>query len=335
MSIMGAFFYGMKIVVKKNFEKPWIDHDSQVKKLIDRGLQVADIESAKRFLSYINYYRFTGFCLRFQTVDPASGERVFNPGVSFEDVRTLCVIDRDLRDCFSEGLELVEISLRSSVAYHFARQHGAFGHLSAKNFSKAFSRQVPSANSKTQIVVPYKEWHKSLVSETTRSRELFVRHFEQAYHEYPDLPVWVVSELCSFGTLSKMYWNMLTADQTVIAKEYGVPFFVLDSWLHTLTFLRNVCAHHGRLWDKKLNIAPKLPSGKNWMNVSSRARTIFIPALILNWMLAHDSIDANAHTAWKAKLEKILDALACELPQLMYYTGFPLDWKRNPLWWQV
>lgn len=325
----------MKIAVKKNYQKPWLDYDNQVKKLIERGLQVADIGAAKRFLAYVNYYRFTGFCLRFQSDDPASGERMFNRGVTFDDVRTLCLLDRDLRDCFSEALELVEISLRSSIAYHFARRHGALGHLDAANFAKAFSQQVPSAKSKTRIVVPFKEWRKNLVEETTRSRELFVKHFEQTYVEYPDLPIWVASELCSFGTLSKMYWYMLTADQTAIAKEYGMPFFVLDSWLHALTFLRNVCAHHGRLWDKRLNVTPKLPTGKNWANVSSRSRTIFVSALILNWMLAHNSIDVKAHADWKLKLEKILDSLNSAFPQLTFYTGFPQNWKKNPLWWQI
>jgi len=325
----------MATIQKKAYEKPWIDHDGQVRKLIERGLKVDDFEAAKSFLAYVNYYRFTGFCLRFQTTDAATGERVFNKGVRFEDVCRLCLIDRDLRDCFSEALELVEISLRSSIAYHFSRRFGAFGHVDPNNFSKAFSRQKPNARSKTLMEIPFKEWHKSLIAETKRSREIFVRHFEQTYAEYPDLPIWTVAELCSFGTLSKMYWNMLSQEQSVIAKEYGVPFFVLDSWLHALTFLRNVCAHHGRLWDKTLNVTPKLPLGKNWQKLNARTRTVYVSTLMLNWMLAHDSIDPAQHTAWKHKVEDVFQRLETAFPPLMRYTGFPPQWQREPLWWQV
>lgn len=247
----------------------------------------------------------------------------------------MCHIDRDLRDCFSSALEMVEISMRSSIAYNFSGQHGAFGHLDPNNFASQFSCPAPSVRMKNRVVVPYKEWHGSLVAETLRSRELFVKHFSQTYAEYPDLPIWSAIELCSFGTLSKMYWNMLTADQTVIAKGYAVPFFVLDSWLHALTFLRNVCAHHGRLWDKTLNVTPKLPLGKNWAKVSARPRTIYVSALILNWLLAHDSMDPVLHLEWKRDFEAVIDRLATEFPSLLHFAGVPLDWKKNPLWWQV
>lgn len=310
---------------KKRFQKPWASHGEQLEILKGRGLAVPDCKAAMSFLSYINYYRFSGFCLRFQYID-GNGERRFTPGVTFDEIRTLCYIDRDLRDCFSEALELVEISLRSSVAYHFAQSHGAFGHLDPANFAKGFSLKSPSA---------YEEWHRSLTSETKRSRELFVKHFEESYEEYPDLPIWVASELCSFGTLSKMFKNMLTADKKTIAKEYGVPFFVLDSWLHALTFLRNVCAHHCRLWDKAISITPGLPEGKNWKSVYSCSRTIFVSALIINWMLAHDSIEAKAHSEWKLKLEKVVGTLAEKFPGLLRHTGFPENWTRHPLWWQV
>lgn len=62
MSIMGAFFIAMNSVVKKSFQKPWLAHDAQVQKLVARGLRITDVNAARRFLSYINYYRFTGFC---------------------------------------------------------------------------------------------------------------------------------------------------------------------------------------------------------------------------------------------------------------------------------
>lgn len=44
-----------------------------------------------------------------------------------------------------------------------------------------------------------------------------------------------------------------------IAKELGtVNHTYLPSWLLTITQIRNVCAHHGRLWNKNLPGTPKL-----------------------------------------------------------------------------
>lgn len=84
-----------------------------------------------------------------------------------------------------------------------------------------------------------------------------------------------------------------------------------------------------------LNIEPKLPKGKNWARVASSSHTIYVSALLLNWLLGHDSIDEAAHVGWKTKLENVIDVLERRFPGLMRYTGFPEDWKKNPLWWQV
>ena len=317
------------------YKKPWIDIPDQVARLQFRGLVVSDVSGAAQFIRFVNYYRFSGFCLRFQAWDSTLNDRRFVAGTRFEDVVDLYCFDAMLRDIISDALEAVEISLRSSMAFHFGRSFGAFGHLDPTNFDKSFSRQVPSRTSKTQIVVPYKEWRNTLLSETKRSRELFVRHFEKTYTQYPDLPIWMVAEICSFGTLSRMYSNLRNAEQGVIAKDYGLQYCVLSSWLHTFTYVRNVCAHHARLWDKRVSIAPKLPQGNNWTKVGQSVGTIYAVVLMLNWMLAHDSVSSKLHTDWKKRMETLLDKLRNRFPHLMIHTGFPLNWKTNPLWWQV
>lgn len=330
---MGAFFI-CDAMQKVSYKKPWLNIDDQLSKLESRNLLVSNKEAAKRFLRYFNYYRFAGYALKFQEWDNVRGDRVFKSGISFEDVRQLCEFDGKLRDCFSEALEIVEISLRSCIAYRFGESHGSFGHWTAKNFDAEFSRDRPSRESKTKIVNPYRDWRNAVLSETKRSSEVFVKHFEKCYSEYPALPIWVVSEICSFGTLSKLYSNMLNSEQGRIASEYGLQYLVLKSWLHTLTYVRNICAHHARLWDKVLQISPRLPERKNWQRMRGLERTVFAVAVMLNWMLAHDSIDKAEHRRWKANVESLMDSFAIRFPALLAYMGFPIDWKKNPLWWQ-
>lgn len=335
MSIKGAFLVCMaQIIVKHSYPKTWIDHDAQVERLIQRGLEVADKESAKRILAYANYYRFTGYCLPFQHVDSATNERVFNSGTSFADVWALYQKDRELRDCISSALETVEISFRSSLAYFFAKSNGAFGHLNPANFISKFTARGIDANG-CPTRSRYEEWHDDLLKETQRSNELFVKHFSATYSEFPDLPIWTASEICSFGTLSKMFASMLRQDMREIAINYHLQASILDSWIHSFVYVRNVCAHHSRLWDKVLAIAPQLPPGKLWDPVRSGNKRLYCIAMTLNWMLAHDSIDQGIHLEWKLALSKLIACLFARFPKFQGLTGFPHDWENLEVWKSV
>ncbi len=211
----------MEIYVKQTYPKVWLNYDGQVSKLINRGLDIPDVNVAKEFLSYSNYYRFTGYCLRFQHIDPKTGDRIFNSGVAYSDIIDIYNIDKRLRECIANALGAVEISLRSAIAYHFAESHGPFGHTLRDNFDRKFiltrvddsGREVPSK---------YDEWHDGLISETKRSNELFVTHFKKKYMQFPDLPIWTALEICSFGTLSKLFQNMLRLDMRPIAARYSL-----------------------------------------------------------------------------------------------------------------
>ncbi len=332
MSIKGAFL-SMQIEVKRPYPKGWLSYDGQIEKLVKRGLSVPDTEAAKRFLAYSNYYRFTGYCLRFQHKD-SNGEREFNQGVSFADVTTLYDFDKELRDCISNALESVEISFRSAVAYHFAELHGAFGHTRPDNFDRRFTTRTTGDDGRPRPS-QYDEWHNGLIEETKRSNELFVKHFQLKYSQFPDLPIWTALEICSFGTLSKMFKNMLRLDMRPIAVRYSLQASTLDSWIHTFVYVRNICAHHSRLWDKILAIAPQLPPGKKWDVVRKANNKLYAVAMLLNWMLAHDSFDPKIHADWKRSLTTIMDSFFLRFPSLMGYTGFPIDWKRHEIWTAV
>ncbi|WP_416208233.1 Abi family protein [Halomonas sp.] len=64
----------------------------------------------------------------------------------------------------------------------------------------------------------------------------------------------------SLGSLSHRFDGLdQDRDRKTIARRFAVPHHVLASWLHTLTFIRNVCAHHFRLWNRELSIPPSWP----------------------------------------------------------------------------
>src|SRR5262249_35438406 len=95
--------------------------------------------------------------------------------------------------------------------------------------------------------------------EEHRSREEFVNHFRAKYDSEPYLPLWMVTELLSLGSVSMMYKGFRHNLQKRIADRFGVPEGSFKTWLHTLSYVRNSCAHHNRLWNRQLAIAPAFP----------------------------------------------------------------------------
>ncbi|WP_308701643.1 Abi family protein [Pseudomonas poae] len=78
--------------------------------------------------------------------------------------------------------------------------------------------------------------------------------------ERPGAFLWVVCGLWDFGTLSTLYSGMTEGDQDEISTAYGISNGrVFASWLRSLNYLRNVCAHHSRLWNRNIIDQPKLP----------------------------------------------------------------------------
>lgn len=116
------------------FSKPWLSHAAQVQLLQQRGLTVADPQSAQQFLSHLNYYRFSGYCPAFELQ-----RHNFIGGTTFEDVVAAYQFDLTLRDLLTEALEIVEVDLRASIAYQFGQRYGAFGHTDPAHFYQYFS----------------------------------------------------------------------------------------------------------------------------------------------------------------------------------------------------
>ena len=107
----------------------------------------------------------------------------------------------------------------------------------------------------------------------------------------------------------------------------------LASFLHAFVYLRNVCAHHSRLWDKSLSIKPQLPPGKLWDPIrKSPANSIFPAASTIYWMLGHDSVASASCQAWRESLENVMTKFSKRFPSFVRFTGFPAGWQSLALW---
>lgn len=305
------------------FNKPWQSCADQLNRLESRGLVVADRAAAEAFLSHVNYYRFSGYVLAFEQT-----RHSLVPGTTFGQVQGAYEFDRVLRNLVTEALEVVEVDARTAIAYHFGMQYGAFGHTDASNFF----RPPPSQHATKPREFKHVNWMDSVTREANRSKERFVEHYKSTYLDFPKLPVWMVTEVMSFGSLSRMYQGMLATDQRAVAKRYGVQPRFLESWLHHLVYVRNVCAHHSRLWDRGWAIKPDLPPLEAWLPPLMPGNDhTYVSLVILRRLLGRCSAIAPFDVDWKHRVEVHL-AHPPEAPNALGRMGLAPNWDSNPLW---
>lgn len=186
-----------------------------------------------------------GYCLAFKQDDNR-----YAPGTQLRTILELYEMDRRLRLVLLDGIERVEVALRCAVGNTFALRYGTFGHLDPASFRRNFDprRRVHHA-----------AWLDNIRRAAVRSTELFIDHHKNKYHDFPDLPVWKMAEVITLGDLSMWFAALRDEDRRPIAEPYGIAHQVLASWLHSVSSVRNICAHHSRLWDRTLSIKPKAP----------------------------------------------------------------------------
>lgn len=152
------------------------------------------------------------------------------------------------------------------------------------------------------------------------SHEEFVRHYKIKYlSDSPGFPLWMISEILSFGNLSRMFSGLDSQHRSAISTEYGFPHRIISSWLHSLVYLRNICAHHARLWNRDFVIAPSCP--KALPEKGFWSKRLFSMLLVLKYMVPQ-SFD------WKGFV-KDLHVLLSKNPFVdISAMGFPKNWKQ-------
>ena len=178
------------------------------------------------------------------------------------------------------------------------------------------------------------EHHKDLLEkinkECARSNEIFVEHFKNKYGvDHSNLPLWMVTEILTFGNLLTMFRGSPKSVKQVLALNFGVAHDVLESWLVALNSIRNACAHHARLWDRYISNQPTIPRDRKhpqWhAPIRIPADNIFGIMTILKYCL--DKVASQSK--WKNRLVHLLKDYS-DIPLIRM--GFPVDWENLPLW---
>jgi len=297
----------------KPYTKPALTFEQQLANLEGRGLAVLNREAALRALSTISYYRLSGYWYPFrERVEGVPGDR-FEAEATFENALSLYEFDRRLRLLVMDAIERIEVAIRTCVTYQLGHSYGAFGYEVAANFHPRFEHSL---------------WITKLHEEVERSQDAFVKHYRDNYTGFPSLPVWMVTEIMSLGALSRLYGGMTHDDKRAVAEPLDLHHKRLHDWLHVLTYVRNACAHHSRLWNRELAIRADTRGGPEWRApVTPRTDRLFYVLLMLRHLLrTHSNGDQ-----WARECEALLNPMA-EVPRWRIAMGFPERWLEHPVW---
>jgi abortive infection bacteriophage resistance protein len=297
------------------YSKPWISTSDQVDLLMARGLHIADREKAIACLERIGYYRLSGYwhpfrersdpCCDFpaRTKKPGQVNRIvlesFKEGASLQNAEDLYVFDKQLRLLTLDALERIEIAMRVDIS-HMLGENDKFAYLRPDLFHSTFTEKFDPKTGTSQ----HHDWVGSHARLVNRSKEEFVTHNKSKYGL--PLAIWVACEVWDFGAMSKLFGGMQEQDQDRIAQKYGVSNGrIFATWLRSLNYLRNVCAHHCRLWNRNMDSQPKLPSKEEipWIEHFQGKPHRQARCYMLLVIIAHLLRVINPNSSWRQRLQ--------------------------------
>lgn len=312
-----AFYFWRISMAKIPYKKLPLSYQDQLSQLEKRGMQIPNKAKALHLLEMVSYYRLSGYW--YPMLDGAKTAHIFKPTANFDDAFRLYCFDRELRKLIAGEIEKIEIAFRAKMTYVLAHDHGPFWYQDSRLFKN------------------YNSWdtlRQHIYTEKDRSEEEFIRAFSNKYSD-PLPPSWILLEILSLGTLSKLYKNL---DKNVPAKRKVANYFglhekVLESWVHCLTYVRNLCAHHSRLWNKDLRVTPVFPKSprKQFLPPASsvhfsgpKVKVYSVLAIIVYFLNC-----INPNHSFKAKLSQLF----IEFPTVdIRAMDFPNGWETDPFW---
>ena len=253
--------------MKLKTQQPPMSVDEQIKNLKSIGLIINDEALACEFLNDVSYFRL----IKAFSLGLKEKNGFYYEGVTIEHIIELYLFNSNFRQLLFSQIEKIEVNLRCRLANYFSVKYGVLGYENAISFEN-------------------KGYHNSFLEEIAleihRNRKSpFVKNFMINYQE-GKIPFYALIELFSFGTLSKFYKNMKPEDKKAISSLYNIGYTYFESWIESIAYVRNICAHYGRLYNSILSKKPILY--KQYTRIGIKNYRIFAVMLCMKQMIKND-----------------------------------------------
>lgn len=319
--------------------KPYEDIPQQLQRLQNRDMEIGDIELSTHSLNTIGYYRLSAYWYPMRIPIRNEKNRIIGRADNFEQGTTLqnCVehylFDKKLKLLIWDAIERIEIDLRTKLTLLLG-QYGAFAHRDLNIFDPKFNKNTIRNSSN---ITQYQDYINSLdkCENRSKSKEEFSKHFFGKYTEEDNLPIWISTEIWEFSIISRLYDGLKTQHRFAIANQYGlVDPKIMRSWLLSLNFLRNTCAHHSRLWNRKIPQMPKIPNTPKFshfahiINEPNARERLYAVLLVLNHLTRHNT----PNTQWHRRVVDLMQRFPASRYTSLKSMGFPNDWDKQKIW---
>lgn len=326
------------------FNKPPISPIQQIQLLKDRGLIIQDEYRARCFLEAVSFFRLTPYMRPFQIDDDS---HLFIANTQFRQLSRLYDFDRRLRLLVIDAIERTEVAIRAHLSNILGVKYGAHWYLDRNHFKRGYDHdRLINAIQKKQNDERYsflrdcKQIDDIKTIDNTkkdelklkRQKESYARHYSAKYSDPSLMPNWAMFEEMTLGDLSHFYKGLAKdADKKSIAQSLKLTAPLLESWLHTLTAVRNICAHHGRLWNKELGIKPAKPKQDelSWPLYLKVQQSQLTRASGILAMLHHFMQQTSPNTSWHIRLFELFN----DFPEIhLSSMGLSNNWREDDFW---
>lgn len=310
------------------YTKKPISYGEQAALLISRGMS-GDVDFIEEKLRTVNYYRLSAYWFgAWEINEDGTHKDIFKAGTNFETVWERYTFDRRLRLCIMDAIERIEVDFKTTFVNVLTLKTGdPFAHFNDKNFQNFPIIKKSSNPTKSDKIYNFNETKNRIKYDVDKSCEEFVAQHRSKYSGI--MPFWKTCEVIPFGTVSILFEGLDNHTKREIAARYKMSAKILEDAVTHLCYLRNLCAHHSRVWNRNMAIKFTVPKSKNIPVFHTPAsipnNKIFGSMSLLKYFM--DIIAPQSR--WK----KSFFALIAEHPNIpLSAMQMPEDWKEYDLW---
>lgn len=285
------------------YNKPARSLPDLITHLETKGLFVPDKALALATLKRIYYFRLLIYMRPLQD----SNTKQFIFGAKFDDIVALYNFDRKLRLLCLDAIERIEVALRAALVNTLTPQHNPHFYLESRHFDKA-------------------EAFKEFLQKAMQTKSIAMAHYIKTYNTPPLPPVWVVLEGVTYGALSRLFSNLHINNQKLVAAEFNYDRTILVSWFRSLNSLRNVCAHHNRLWNATKQPDAPTMKAKRVQGVFPASNDGFCARAVVLGALMQE---IEPSSDWRLRMRALIKDHSFISPAAM---GFQPGWDQLPFW---
>lgn len=283
--------------------------DEQLEILRSRGLTINDEAQARDFLLHNNYYRISGYSLTLRKND------IFSKSATFQNIVDIYHFDHELRHILLQYLEVIEVQMKSIYTYEFTKVHGPTGYLNGAFFTNQTRHQelIDKADQQKTQRLPH---------------EAYLKHFVNNLQQ--DIPLWAYVDLLTISDISFLYSISEQSIKDSVAHTFGLTMSkgssILGSYMHSMTIIRNLCAHGSRIYNRLFEQKPSLNKREKALLIKNSNGELdnahfYGFLLIMKRILPADKFIG---------LKKSIIALTKKYPFVrMDYYGFRNDWQQK------